>query len=112
MSLRRVQTEVLRWAKAQMGLNMQAPTGMSTRTLVADGSKRREPQSLALVIQVLLEAVLRRQEVGEKRAEDPRPPLAEMGGNPGRKALEVRIAAVEEEAGVEGGADKYTPTSS
>ena len=87
---------------------------MSTRTLVADGSKRREPQSLARVIRAPREAVPRPPEVGEakKKAEDPRPPLAEMGGNPGRKVLEVRIAAAEEEAGAEGGAGESIPTSS
>jgi hypothetical protein len=32
-------------------------------------------------------------------AEVPRPPIAEMGGNPGRKVPEDRLAAVEEEVG-------------
>ena len=80
---------------------------MSTRIPVADGSKRKEPQSPALVIRALRKAIPLPQEVGESRggaAEHPRPPLAEMGGNPGRKVLEVPRAA-EEEVGAGAAAD-------
>jgi len=75
---------------------------MSTRTPVADGSKRKEPQSLARVIRALQEVTPLRQEVGESRgraAKHPLPPLAEMDGNPRRRVLEVRRAAEEEEVG-------------
>jgi len=80
---------------------------MSTRTPVADGSKRKEPQSPARVIRALREAIPPPQEVGESRggaAIHPRPPLAEMGGSPGRRVLEVPRAA-EEEVGAAGAAD-------
>ena len=80
---------------------------MSTRTPVADGSKRKEPQSPARVIRALREAIPLPQGVGESKgrvAEDLRLPLAEMGGNPGRKVLEVLRAAAEE-VGAEAAAD-------
>jgi hypothetical protein len=80
---------------------------MFTKTPVAAGSKRKEPQGPAQVIQALRKAIPPPQEVGENRgraAEDPHLHLAAMGGSRGQKVLEVRIAAVEEEVGEEGAA--------
>ena len=79
---------------------------MFTKTPVAAGSKRKEPQGPAQVIQPLLKATPLPQEVGESRgraAKDRRLPLVEVDGNPGRKALEDLIAEGEE--GGEEGAD-------
>ena len=76
---------------------------MSTKTAEADGSKPRGPQGPDPVIRAPQgKAIPLLPEVGERRGravEDPRLPSAGMGGNRDRKALEVRIAAVEEEVG-------------
>jgi hypothetical protein len=78
---------------------------MFTKTPVAAGSKRKEFQGLAPVIQALRKPTPPPQEVGESRgraAKDPRLPLVEVDGNPGRKVLEDLI--VEGEEGGEEGA--------
>ena len=95
---------VLRWARPPVAPSTRSRTGMSTRTPVADGSKRREPRSPARVIR---EAIPLPQEVGESRggAAKPRLPSAGMGGNPGRRVLEVLGVVVEEEVGAEAAAD-------
>lgn len=80
---------------------------MFTKTPVAAGSRLKEPQGPAQVIQALRKATPLPREVGESRgraAEDPHLPLAAMGGSRGRKVLEVRIAEGEEEVGEEGAA--------
>lgn len=99
---RRALTATLRWAKPQAALSTPSQMAIPTRTPVADGSKRKEPQSPAPVIRALRKAIPLPQEVGGSRgraAKDPLLPLAEVDGNPGRKVLEVRRAAVEEEVG-------------
>ena len=87
-----------------MAPSTQKKTVTPTRTPAADGSKRRERQSPARVIQVLREVTLPPQKVGDrkKRAAD-RQLMAEVGtaGNPGQRVREVRRAAVVEEVGVE-----------
>ena len=110
MQPRRAHTAMLRWAKAPMARSTQNKTATSTRTPAADGSKRRERQSLApaRAIQALRRAVPLPQKDGgdkKKRAVDPRL-LAEVqtAGNPRRRVLEVRRAAVEEEVGADVGA--------
>ena len=85
-----------------MAPSMRNQTGTSTRTPVADGSKRKEPQS-----RVPRKAIPLPQEVGESKggaAKHPRPLLAETGGNPGRRVPEVPRAG-EEEVGAAGAAD-------
>ena len=80
---------------------------MSTKTLAVAGSKRREPKDPDRVIRELRKATPLPQKVGESRAgaAKRRLPLAGTGGNRGRKVLEVRRAAVEEEVGVGAAAD-------
>ena len=79
---------------------------MSTKILVADGSKRKEPQSPARVIRALREAIPLPQEAGESRGRAAiHPRLAGMGGNPGQRVLEVLGVVVAEEVGAAGAAD-------
>src|SRR5215472_1142898 len=95
---------MLQQAKPPVAPSTQRKTATSTRTPEADGSKLRERQSPARIIQALREEILPPQKDGDrkKRAADPQL-LAEVetAGNPGRRVREVRRAAVVEEVGVE-----------
>jgi len=106
---RQAHTAMLRWARPRAAPSTPRKTGMSTKTAEADGSKPREPQGPDPVIRAPRgKAIPLPPEVGERRGravEDPLP-TAGMGGNRDRKALEVRIAAVEEEVGA-ADADKW-----
>jgi hypothetical protein len=92
---RQERTATLPWARLQMATSMRPQTAMLTRTPGAVGSKLRE---LRGPLQVTREPIPRLQRDGDSRREAAGHPLsAEAGeavGNPGRRALVVRQAAV------------------
>ncbi|HTF61756.1 MAG TPA: hypothetical protein VK638_03490, partial [Edaphobacter sp.] len=81
-----------RWAKQQVGTSTRRQTAMSTRTPGAVGIKLTEllnpPQATQGPTLPLLAAMQGRKEVAGPL------PLAEAVGNPGRRVLVVRTAAV------------------
>ena len=90
-----------------MAINTRQQTGTFIKIQAAAGNKLKVPREPTRVIQADRKPIPLPQEVGESKggaAIHPRPPLAEMGGNPGRRVLEVPRAA-EEEVGAAGAAD-------
>src|ERR1700736_1185905 len=83
----------MRSAKRQTVINMRQQTGMSTRTPEVVGSKPRGPLNPPLATREPTVVLLLAAMEGNKATVGHRP-LAEAVGNPGRRALVVRGAAV------------------
>src|SRR5271165_6430613 len=85
--LRRARTAVLPRGKRQMATSMRPPTVMSTRTPGAVGRKPRVRNPAQVTRALLVDTEGRKRAAGHL-------PLAEAVGNPSRRVLVVRQAAV------------------